>query len=269
MKNLTVLLFFLAGAAPGVAALDFEFGMYMRAPVGTNSQGGKQIQLINPGSRGNEFRLGNEAGYGEARFTGHVLKGGSPDDPFFFANMTMAYDAQMNSQYGDTYGTSGNVQLIQSYAKGGNFDGIHASFWAGKRHYRDADIYIHDFYYFADMGGIGGGVEDVRLPHGTLAVALLQSADSTFQNTTLGYPAKQVLDLRWFNVKLTAQDALHFWAATGYAAPGSGEKLNAGSGTYDPVEFEAATGAIAGLRWGHALENGQNDVALMYGTGVL
>lgn len=258
---------FLLWALP-VGALDLDFGMYMRAPVGTNSHGGKQISLKNPGSRGNEFRLGNEEGYGEARFTGHVLKGKTASEPYFFANMTMAFSAQMNSQYGDSTSTGDPVQLIQSYAKGGNFDGIPASFWAGKRHYRDADIYIYDLYYFADMGGVGGGLEDVPLGNGTLAIAFLQSSDNSFRKTTNGFPAKQVLDLRWFDLKLNEKHRLHLWFAGGYSAPGQGERLNSG-GTYDPVEFEAGVGGIAGARWGIDVEGGHNDLAFMYGTGVL
>jgi len=260
--------FFLSSFSAAAVALDFDFGMYMRAPVGANSHGGKQIQLRNPGSQGNEFRLGNEGGYGEALFTGHVLKGKTADAPYFFANITMAYMADMNAQYGDSSANGDPVHLIQSYAKGGNFDGIRASFWAGKRHYRDVDIYINDFYYFANMGGVGGGVEDVRLGPGTLAVALLQSADENFQDTTTGLPVKQVLDIRWFNVAIGEKDRLHFWLAAGYTPAGSGEKLNSG-GTYDPVEFETGLGGIAGLRWGHDLAGGHNDLALMYGTGVI
>jgi len=76
------------------------------------------------------------------------------------------------------------------------------------------------------------------------------------------------LDLRWFDVELSPKDRLHFWLAAGYSAPGTGEKRNA-AGTYDPVEFEAGSGAIAGLRWGHDLGGGHNDVAFMYGTGLL
>lgn len=253
--------------ATSARALDLDFGLYMRAPVGTNSSGGKQITLKNPGSRGNEFRLGNEEGYGELKFTGHVLKAQKPHDPFFLANMTLAIGTPMNSQYSDTTSAGDNFHLVQSYAEGGNFDGVLASFWAGKRFYRDVDVHMDDFYYFADMGGVGGGVGQVALGRGELAVAFLQSADGNFRDSTLGLPAKQVLDFRLFNWKLSEKDALHFWTALGYSAPGTGQVLSGAS--YVPADFEAGRGAIFGLRYGHDLEKGHNDLALMFGTGVL
>src|SRR5262249_39734797 len=126
-------------------AADLDYKIYGRAAVGTNAEGGKQIDLNNPGSQGNEFRLGNESSaYSEAYFTSRILKGASADDPFFDANLTFAYNPPMNSQYGDGSDNGDTIQVIQAYAKGGNFDDVHMSFWAGKRFYRDIDIHMDD-----------------------------------------------------------------------------------------------------------------------------
>src|ERR1035437_6443121 len=108
-------------------ALDVDWKLYMRSSVGTNSEGGKQYMLSNPGARGNEFRLGNEGTYAEAYFTGHVLKTSAAKDPFFDANLTFAYGAQMNSQYSDTAPHPDYASVVQAFAKGGNFDGLHFS----------------------------------------------------------------------------------------------------------------------------------------------
>src|SRR4051812_25001332 len=92
----------LAAASTSVLAAEMDYGLYLRSSAGTNSEGGKQILLQNPGSSGNEFRLGNESTYAEVTFTGHALKAPDKKSPFFDAVMTFVYNPQMNSQYGDT-----------------------------------------------------------------------------------------------------------------------------------------------------------------------
>ena len=84
-------------------ALPIDYKLYLRTPAGTNAQGGKQFNLSNPGTHGNEFRLGNETTYGEAYFNAHVLEAKEAGSEFFDANLTFAYNPQMNSQYGDTF----------------------------------------------------------------------------------------------------------------------------------------------------------------------
>src|SRR5947209_5143798 len=135
---------FIIGA--NAQALPIDWKLYMRTPVGTNGQGGKQYNLSNPGSHGNEFRLGDETSYAEAYFTAHILPG-TGEQEFFDANLTFAYNPQMNSQYGDTTANTDYTQVIQAFVKGGNFDGVKAAFWAGKRFYRDADLHMDDFFY--------------------------------------------------------------------------------------------------------------------------
>jgi maltoporin len=44
------------------------------------------------------------------------------------------------------------------------------SAWAGNRYYRKHDIHINDFFLI-NMSGGGGGVEDIKLPFGKLALA--------------------------------------------------------------------------------------------------
>jgi maltoporin len=264
-----LLAFFILAVGPGAAAAELDFHTYMRAPMGTNSQGGKQILLNNPGSRGNEFRLGNESAYAEAYLTAHLLKGATPRDPYFLSNLTLAYSPPMNSQYSDTTATGDYAHVIQAFAKGGNLDGVPAAFWAGKRHYRDVDVHMNDFYYFANMGGVGGGVEDIYISNGTLNFAYLQYADRGFKNATNGLPAKQALDFRWRDFRVGEKDWLHLWGVLAYSAPGNGERDDDGDGTYTPVEFEAGRGYAAGVRWYHQFAKSGNNFAVMYGHGIM
>lgn len=265
MKKVFVVLATLSLTAT-VHAKDFEYKGYMRAPVGTNSFGGKQITLNNPGSKGNEFRLGNETGYGEAGFIKHFNDVDEKTNPYFNAYLTFAYNPSMNSQYADTAPSGDRIQFIEAYAKGGNFDAVPVSFWAGKRFYRDADIHMDDFFYFADMSGNGGGLEDWQLSVGKLSVALLQFVDDrSLTNTTNGSPAKQALDIRLKEFKINDANQLMFWLAYGYTGPGKGTL----AGTTTIQDYQASSGTVAGVRWTRLLNQAENNFAVSYGTGVM
>lgn len=272
MKTILIWLFaFLLMRSSTAIAADIDYQVYMRAPVGMTQNGGKEIQIINPGSEGDEFRTGNEVAYAEAYFTAHLMKPVTAKDPYFDTNMTFAYNPSMNSQYGDTTPTTDNVQVIQLFARGGNFDGNTLSFWAGKRFYRDVDVNMDDFYYFANMSGNGAGIEGVDLGNGSLSVALLQSSTKDFTDATNGNPSKQVLDLRWRNLGLTDHDHLQLWLAEAYSAPGTGTMttVNNGVSTSVVADYDAAHGTAAGTRWQHDLDNGFNNFAVLYGTSIM
>ena len=74
-----------------------------------------------------------------------------------------------------------------------------AKFWAGERYYRRQHIDIDDFYPL-DMSGYGGGVEDLNVGIGKLAVAFLNGArpDIVTQNGNL---AKSNIDVRLYDLK--------------------------------------------------------------------
>ena len=119
-------------SAVGASARDLDYGLYMRGPVGTNASGGKEIQLVNPGSRGNEFRLGNETAYSEMYFNAHLLKNPAKTDPYFDSVITLSYNPGMNAQYSDSTPTGDYVSVVEFYLKGGNFDEVQLGYWAGK-----------------------------------------------------------------------------------------------------------------------------------------
>jgi len=259
---------FILGAE--ASALPIDWKVYFRMPVGSNVEGGKQYNLANPGTHGNEFRLGNEVAYGESYFNAHLLPG-SGDAEFFDMNLTVAYNPQMDSQYGGTTSGTETAQIVQAFVKGGNFDGMKVAYWAGKRFYRDVDLHMDDFFYFADMSGVGGGVEAIPMGNGNLAVALLQHSDNSLQGTTNGVPTKQAIDIRWRDIKLSENNILHGWLAAAYTAPGSGFAFDKTTSKFDtPTDYEASHGVAVGARWRHMLdEKSYNDFAVMYGTGAM
>jgi maltoporin len=261
MRTIIVALALLAGPAFGA---ELDYGLYLRTSAGTNSEGGKQILLNNPGSQANEFRLGNESTYSEVTFTGHAFKTADKTSPFFDAVLTFVYNPAMNSQYGDTTSNTDYTQVVQAYLKAGNLPEVPYTLWAGKRFYRDVSAYMNDFFWFADMSGVGAGVEAIPLGNGHLAVAYLQRADNNFQNASNGLPAKQALDVRWRDLKLGEKSTLHLWMAGAYSAPGQGTYNSA------PITYQAASGSAYGVRWRRNLgENAgtYNDLGLEFGHG--
>jgi maltoporin len=81
-----------------------------------------------------------------------------------------------------------------------------AKFWAGERFYRRHDIHINDFYFW-DMSGGGGGIEDVTVGNGKLAFAwigngaqsgVVNGFDSPDPVNEAGF-SKTSLDLRYYD----------------------------------------------------------------------
>jgi maltoporin len=65
----------------------------------------------------------------------------------------------------EAWASIGNVVAAQPSLK----------FWAGSRFYRRHDIHINDFFFY-NMSGSGGGVEDLELPFGKLGLAWIGAA---------------------------------------------------------------------------------------------
>jgi maltoporin len=84
-------------------------------------------------------------------------------------------------------------------------------FWAGDRFYRRQDIYINDFFFY-NMSGGGGGVEDYDTPFGKLALAWIGNGEQSGvyssdiaalpdPNNQAGF-SKQSFDLSLYDVDL-------------------------------------------------------------------
>ena len=158
-----------------------DFNGYFRAGYGRDNQGGPQPAFQAPGAF-SKYRLGNEAEtYGELIFgknwyvpdmfspNAPSRTDGTPDGPIARAQVRVAfYDPYGNSGSSSSFQTS----LPEAWAEIGNVTAAQPEmkFWAGDRFYRRQDIHINDFFFY-NMSGAGGGVEDYETSFGKLALA--------------------------------------------------------------------------------------------------
>ncbi len=167
-------------------------GSYFRAGYGIDDKGGVQVPFQAPGAL-SKYRLGNETEqYGElvlarnfykprAVTTDEARLPGATDESLFEGPITH-FQARI-SVFSD-YGTGDfDFQLPEAWAAIGNVIPQNPStkFWAGPRFYRRYQIYINDFW-FLNMSGLGGGIEDFQTPVGKIGIAWLAntSADATY-----------------------------------------------------------------------------------------
>jgi maltoporin len=182
----------------------FEFHGYLRSGYGLNGVGGQQVPFIAPGA-GAKYRLGNETEtYGEFIFVNNWLNPDrSSDKAWMKTEVMIEANTSDSASYADFPGGIGNDQfrLREAFVQAGHlFDFQHdAKFWAGERYYRRQHIEIDDFYPL-DTSGYGGGVEDLNVRIGKMAIAFLGGArpDITTQN---GNYAKGNIDVRLYDLK--------------------------------------------------------------------
>jgi maltoporin len=199
---------------------DFlDISGYFRAGYGRNDQGGPQVGFQAPGAF-SKYRLGNEAEtYGELTFgknfyvpdlfklDPNLRPDGTPTGPIARVQLTMS----IFNPYQDLLSSSGtDFGLPEAWASIGNVIESQPSmkFWAGYRFYRRHDIHISDFFFY-NMSGAGGGMEDFELPFGKLAFAWIgaasQSGFSDVPNPDAANKAgfsKANWDLRLYDVPL-------------------------------------------------------------------
>lgn len=254
-----------------------KIGGYLRAGFGRNSEGGPQVGFQAPGAS-SKYRLGNEAEtYGELTFSKNfypndAFKLGSgaaaerPTGPIAHIQATVSvfnpYSDALNSGATDfglpeTWASLGNVVAAQPSMK----------FWAGNRFYRRHDIHVTDFF-FSNMSGGGGGIEDIALPFGKMAVAWV-GAGSTSGVSSVPNPdaaneagfSKANWDLRLYDVPV--------WGGKGefglvYARSASG--LDA-AGQSAP-DADGASFLFVHTRDGVFSADGMNKASVQFGTGA-
>ena len=182
----------------------FEFHGYVRSGYGVNSVGGEQVAFEAPGAEA-KYRLGNEAEtYAELIFVNNWVNPDHNSDKAWFRSEFMV---EANTSNSENYGPVGNsvgadqFRFREAFVQAGNvFESQPgAKFWAGERYYRRQHIDSDDFYPL-DMSGYGGGVEDVDIRIGKMAVAFLNGArpDVVTENGNL---AKSNIDVRLYGLK--------------------------------------------------------------------
>jgi maltoporin len=240
----------------------FEFHGYFRSGYGLNSKGGSQIAFQAPGADA-KYRLGNEAEtYGELIFVNNWLNSEHGADKAWLKTEVMVEANTTNSaSYANFPGNTGNDQfrLREAFVRAGHIlqSQPDAKFWAGERYYRRQHIEIDDFYPL-DMSGYGGGIEDLHVGVGKLAVAFLAAArpDITTQN---GNYAKSSIDVRLYDMKAPF-GRVGFWFDYAHAKGGTTQ-----TGTFIP----SAGGVAFGFRF-QRLEwhGGYNTFSVQYGKGA-
>ena len=179
---------------------------YLRSGFGANGQGGDQEVFMAPGALA-KYRLGNENDtYGELSFSkaSQIDKRG----PIFRGEVMLAFQTKQNS----TFDPEGDIFAVrQCYVEATNFPRFSEwIFWAGNRYYRRHDVHINDFY-FLDMSGYGGGVENIAFINDSkLAVAYIGGSTENIRFDG-GRIAKHNLDMRIYDINVPLGTGI-FWS---------------------------------------------------------
>lgn len=259
-KNLSLLIILFCSSFSLRASDYFDYHLYLRSGIGSNTKGGDQTCFQNPGTAGNEFRLGNEcSNYGEMVFIGTPLK--EKNGPRFSAQVRLAYSQPGHTNWEGANGEN-PIAVRESFASAEGIGGSPLRFWAGKRFYRQHDVYINDFYYFADMSGNGAGIENFSLLGGQFHLAWLR--ETTEVQTDRGQRAMNVVDFRLNGLAISERDHLNFWSAYAFLP-------SATSSEEDEADKDLASlkGYVFGVLYERSLRNGFNHFALVYGEGLL
>ncbi len=250
---------------------------YLRGGFGRNSEGGPQTGFGAPGAMA-KYRLGNEAEtYGELTIGKNFYPSGffkldaaNPDaalsGPIAHVQTTISvfnpYTDALNSGATDfglpeLWGSIGNVIPSQPTVK----------FWAGNRFYRRHDIHVNDFF-FSNMSGGGGGVEDIPLAGGKFALAWV-GAGSTSGVSSAPVPdaankagfAKGNLDLRLYDVPMPGGKGEFglVYAHTSSGQDATGHSAPSADG-FSVMFIHTSNGIIS--------EDGMNKASLQFGTGA-
>lgn len=162
-----------------------DIGGYFRAGYGRDGRGSALAAFGAPGAA-SKYRLGNEAeNYGELiigksvylpgafRLNEDLRPDGTPSGPIARVQLRLS----MLNPYASSSTTFG---LAEAWASIGNVIPSQpgAKFWAGRRFYRRHDIHVVDFFFW-DMTGGGGGVEDVQFGPAKLALAYIGSGSTS------------------------------------------------------------------------------------------
>lgn len=246
-----------------------NFEGYFRAGSGGNFLGGKMEAFQAPDAPV-KYRLGNEQEtYLESIFSKENLW--DLNGPKVRAQVRVAYKTQQN-QSEDTY-VSGiaapssvaairfdKVCLREVFASMSNFiDGMpEAKVWAGERFYRLPQLEINDFWW-SDMSGYGGGLEDLAWGNGKLNIAYIGYASNDLaQQTSSGRFYKSNLHMMLKDV-VSASGRTTFWINGGYM----------GGGTSGEATYPSLAGVDTGLM--HVSTNARGDsnqLGLQFGYGI-
>ena len=186
----------------GTSRKIFEYHGYMRTGAGVNAEGGDQEVYKAPGASA-KYRLGNENDhYGEFALVNNWLPSNHNHNAFFKTYLMVSYGSNQNANTDE----DNWFKLPQAYVQAGNVISSmpEIKFWVGNRYYRRHDIHINDYFYL-NMSGHGGGVEDINIGLGKLAIACLVGSNESepyYKLNNVGRIAKKSIDIRLYDIDL-------------------------------------------------------------------
>jgi maltoporin len=255
VKSIGLFLIVLLSAQTGFA-IDVDFLGYLRGGTGVNLEGGKQECFYNVGIPGNFLRLGNECSFYTEIGMIFQHKKAEPGDEVFFRTQVRLMNGASGGKVWEAAAYK-DMNQVEAFVTAGGFSEIPGSVWIGKRFYRDVDLHIFDWYYYADMSGVGAGWEDIPVGKGYFAIAHLIQANDDF--TSVGRPVLQALDMRIKSLPIGAEQNLNLWGVFAWAPASS-----TATETYVQSNGYSLSARIQGQVWG-----GNNNSALLYGKGAM
>ena len=238
-----------------------EFHGYFRSGYGISENGDVMEAFQAPGAQ-SKFRLGNETEtYLETAFLYTFPELQLADGVEFMVGIRPAYVVENALSSAET-----TLTLREAYgsAKGVLAGQAGASFWAGQRFYDRFDVHMTDFYYL-DMSGFGGGIEDLEVGPGKLSVAWLggsiDSVNSNASEPSNSINAKNSLDIRLDEIEVPGGEGL-LWLDLAHS-----KSRNFPNG--ENVRIEGGSGFAGGI--GHRSDEilgGRNIAMVQYGVGA-
>ena len=236
------------------------FNGYFRAGYGVNGSGDSMEAFKAPGAQ-SKYRLGNETEtYVETAFGYNFPEMNLPTGTEFSVHFRPAYVVNNSAESALT-----DLTVREAYGAAKGVWGAHpeASFWAGQRFYSRMDVHMTDFYYM-DMSGYGGGVEDIDLGFGKFSAAWLGgNVDTLNSNATEELDDtnnKDTVDFRLTDIKVPGGEGF-VWLAMSQ----SDDTLKPNGNN---VTVKASKGAAFGL--GYRIPDvcgGYSQTMVQYGVG--
>jgi maltoporin len=249
--------------SPDPRPAGFRFHGYLRSGYGVNGDGDPQEAFKAPNANA-KFRLGNETeAYLETTFD-YGIAPADDEDAFFDTRITVSYVVPTSNT--NDFDTTVALREAWAFARGVLGSQPEAQFWAGERFYDRHDLHLNDFFY-RDLSGFGGGVENLRAGGIRLAAAWLGgSIDTLESNGTVIPPGQFSLNTNMFDVRaydiplLRGRLSLAFDLSVfkGDVVPLAGA----------PVTFDDDTGWSLGLLHERPFGSGRNKLSLQYGEGA-
>ncbi len=263
-RILLTVLFLLSGFRPAMSQVNnFLFGGYMRSGFGLDGKGHPMDFFKAPNAEA-KYRLGNEAeAYMETMF-GYET---SDDHKMHFGTYVRFAFVTPTSK-SNAFTTTLTVR--EAYVRMGGFLPRQKTltFWGGQRYYNRYDNHLNDFWYW-DMSGFGGGVEDIALGNRVkLSVAMLGGSIDDLQSNGNVYPEdyfvlnKTTFDFYLHDISLLGGTVAFTFDVSRF----TGDTVVTNEG---PFSVESSYGWSAGMFYRYLFDNGgQNTFNIFYGSGA-